>query len=289
MSTAGDTFGAEIAGLGRPIRGPSALGGSFRRFVNLTWTLAYLEFKLKFFGSVLGYVWQLMKPLMLFGVLYVVFTEFVRLGGGVRHYPAVLLAGIVMYTFYSEATGGAVGSVVDRENLVRKIHFPRMVIPLSVVLTTYLNFVLNFAAVVVFVAVSGVGFTIRWLEIIPLILFLGLFCTGIAMLLSALFVRFRDIRPIWDVALPVTFYGTPILYPLETVDNHSVRHLLMCNPLATVVQQTRHALIDTSSPSAAEAIGGTEMLLIPIGIVVLVCVVGFWVFNREAPRIAEEL
>jgi len=275
--------------LGRPIRGPSALGGSFRRFANLTWTLAYLDFKLKFFGSVLGYFWQLMKPLMLFGVMFVVFTEFVRLGGGVKHYPAVLLAGIVMYTFYSEATAAAVTCVVDRENLVRKIHFPRMVIPLSVVLTSYLNFVLNFLAVVVFFAISGVDVRLSWLEIVPIALFLGAFCTGIAMLLSAYFVRFRDIKPIWDVVLPATFYGTPILYPLETIPSERMQHLLMFNPLAVVVQETRHALIDPSAMSAAQAIGGGARLIVPIAFVALLCVLGFWVFNREAPRIAEEL
>jgi ABC-2 type transport system permease protein len=280
----------DVAGrvLGSPIRGPSALGGSFRRFINLTWTLAYLEFKLKFFGSVLGYFWQLMKPLMLFGVMYLVFTQFVRLGGGVAHYPVVLLAGIVMYTLYAEATSGAVGSVVDRENLVRKIHFPRLVIPLAMVLTTYLNFLLNFVAVVVFALASGVELRFSWLEVVPLALFLGAFCTGIAMLLSAYFVRFRDIRPIWDVVLPATFYATPVLYPLETIPK-TAQHIVMCNPLAVVIEQTRHAMIDPSAPSAAQAIGGAPRLLIPIGVVVVACALGLWVFNREAPKIAEEL
>ena len=93
----------------RPMRGPSALGGDARRFWTLTWTLAVLEFRLKFFGSVLGYFWQLMRPLLLFGVLYFVFTQLVRLGGNVKNYPVMLLMGIIIYTFYAEATGTAVG------------------------------------------------------------------------------------------------------------------------------------------------------------------------------------
>jgi len=273
----------------RPIRGPSALGGDVQRFASLTWTLAVLEFRLKFFGSVLGYLWQLMKPLLLFGVLYVVFTEFVRLGGGVKHYPAVLLMGIVIYTFYAEATSGSVGSVLNRENLVRKIHFPRLVIPLAVVLTTYLNFVLNFLAVFVFLLLQGVEIRWTWLEIVPLILLLGLFCTGIAMALSALFVRYRDVQPIWDVALPVVFYGTPILYPIESIPDERVQHLLMCNPLACIIQQARHALIDPHAASAAQAIGGAPRLLVPLAIVVAVCAIGYWIFNCSAPRIAEDL
>ena len=273
----------------RPIRGPSALGGDVQRFASLTWTLAVLEFRLKFFGSVLGYLWQLMKPLLLFGVLYVVFTEFVRLGGGVMHYPAVLLMGIVIYTFYAEATAGSVGSVLNRENLVRKIHFPRLVIPLSVVLTTYLNFVLNFLAVLVFLLIQGVEVRWSWLEIVPLAVLLGLFCTGIAMALSALFVRYRDVSPIWDVALPISFYGTPILYPIETIPSERVQHLLMCNPLAAIVQQTRHALIDPTAPSAADAIGGGVRLLIPLAILVAICALGYRIFDRSAPHIAEDL
>lgn len=275
----------------RPIRGPSALGGDWRRFVALTWTLATMEFRLKFFGSVLGYFWQLMKPLMLFGVLYVVFTEFVRIGGGVKDYPLVLLMGIVIYTFYSEVTSAAVGSVLNRENLVRKIQFPRMVIPLSVVLTSFFNFVLNFVAVLVFMLATGIEIRWSWLQFVPLLLLLGLLCTGIAMGLSALYVRYRDIAPIWDVALPITFYGSPVLYPIEVVakESETTAHLLMCSPLAVVLQQARHALIDPSSPSAAEAIGGAPRLLIPLGIVVAVCLVGYFVFERSAPYIAEEL
>ena len=277
-----------VGGL-RPIRGPSALGGTPQRFWTLTWTLAVLEFRLKFFGSVLGYFWQLMRPLLMFGVLYVVFTELVRLGGGVNDYPVVLLMGIIIYTFYAEATGTAVGSVPDRESLVRKVHFPRLVIPLSVVLTTYLNFVLNFVAVMIFVLASGIEPRWSWLEIVPLIVGLGVLCAGIGTMLSALFVRYRDVAPIWEVVLQISFYGAPILYPIEKIPNVSLQHLIMCNPLAVIVEQARHAIIDPTAPSAAQAIGGAEYLLIPFGITALVCVLGYVIFDRSAPHIAEEL
>jgi ABC-2 type transport system permease protein len=277
-----------IEGL-RPIRGPSALGGSPQRFWTLTWTLAVLEFRLKFFGSVLGYFWQLMRPLLMFGVLYFVFTELVRLGGGVKNYPVMLLMGIIIYTFYAEATGTSVSSVRDHESLVRKVHFPRLVIPLSVVLTTYLNFILNFVVVIVFVVASGIEPRWSWLEIIPLLAGLGVLSAGIGTMLSALFVRYRDVQPIWEVLLQVSFYGSPILYAIETIPEEKLQHLIMCNPLAVIVQQARHALIDPAAPNAAEAIGGAPYLLIPSGIVVLVCVLGYVIFDRSAPHIAEEL
>ena len=273
----------------RPMRGPSALGGDPKRFWTLTWTLAVLEFRLKFFGSVLGYFWQLVRPLLLFGVLYFVFTELVRLGGGVNNYPVILLMGIIIYSFYAEATGTAVGSVPDRESLVRKVHFPRLVIPLSVVLTTFLNFVLNFIVVMVFVLASGIAPRWSWLEIIPLVIALTLLSTGIGTLLAALFVRYRDVRPIWDVILQISFYGSPILYPIEKIPEENLRRLIMCNPLAVIVQQARHAIVDVGAPSAAEAMGGAVWLLIPLGLLIGVCALGYVVFDRSAPHIAEEL
>jgi len=273
----------------KPISGPSALAGEPRRFFHLAWTLSVLDFRLKFFGSVLGYVWQLMKPLLLFGVMLFVFTKAVKLGHGVTEYPVVLLSGIVMFTFFSESTATAVSSVVDREALVRKIHFPRLVIPISVVLTAYFNLALNYAAVVIFMLARGVEIRWSWLELIPLVLFLGLFATGLSMILSSLFVRFRDVRPIWEVALQAIFYGSAIFYPIENIPSVKLQHLIMCNPLAAVTQQIRHAVIDPGAPTAGQAIGGDVRLLIPVGLVLLLVVVGFWYFNREAPRIAEEL
>jgi ABC-2 type transport system permease protein len=277
----------------RRIRGPSALGGDLRRFVQLTMTLAITDFKLKFFGSVLGYVWQLMRPLMLFGVLYLVFVQFVRLGGEmVPRYPVVLLMGIVTYMFFASATGGCVTAVLNREALVRKIEFPRLVIPLSVVLVAYFDVLLNFIAVFVFVLAHGVEPRLSWLEVIPLLLALGFLATGIGMLLSALFVRFRDVEPIWEVTLQVIFYTSPILYPIELValrGGQDVQQAMMLNPLTAILQELRHAVIDPNALSAGQAAGGWEWILIPAGITVGLFALGFWVFNREAPRIAEEL
>ena len=277
----------------RRIRGPSALGGDSRRFFQLTMTLALTDFKLKFFGSVLGYLWQLMRPLMLFGVLYVVFVQFVRLGGEtVPHYPAVLLTGLVTYMFFASATGGCVTAVLNREALVRKIEFPRLVIPLTVVLVAYFDLMLNFIAVFALILLNGVEPRLSWLELPFLLLALGVMATGFGMLLSALYVRFRDVEPIWEVMLQVFFYASPILYPIELVEERGgedVVHAMMLNPLTAILQQIRHAVIDPNAMSAAEAAGGWQWLLIPAAIILGVFALGFWVFNREAPRIAEEL
>jgi ABC-2 type transport system permease protein len=277
------------AELGPPIAGPSALGGSPRRFVYLAVTLAATEFKLRFFGSALGYLWQLVRPLMLFGVLYFVFTEFVKIGARVEFYPVVLLANIVLFTFFQEGTG-AVASMVERESLVRKIHFPRMAIPVSVVLTAGFNLVLNLGVVLVFALASGVEPRWSWLQAPFLVALLAALVLGLAMLLSALYVRYRDVKPIWEVVVQVLFYATPVIYAIDAIDiSDRLRELMMMNPIAAILEQFRHAVIDPAAPTAAEAAGGSARLLVPLGILVATVALGYRVFDRAAPRIAEEL
>jgi ABC-2 type transport system permease protein len=272
----------------RIVQGPTALGDDPRRFFALTRTLTLTDFKLKFYGSALGYLWQLIRPLLLFGILLVVFTRFIRFGK-IQHYEVVLLMGIVLYTFLAEAVSSAVESVVAREPLVRKVQFPRLVIPATVVATAFLNLLLNLVAVFIFALVRGVRPHWQWIEL-PLILLVAVILTsGIAMLVSVLYVRYRDVKPITDVVLQALFYGTPIFYPVERIEP-TLRHLLvMFNPFAAIVQQARHALVDPTAPTAAAAAGGTVNLLVPAAIIAGVFGLGFYVFNKQAPRIAEEL
>ena len=269
-------------------RGPSALGEDLRRFLSLTFTLAATDFKLRFFGSALGYLWTLMRPLMLFAVLYVVFTEVVRFGQGVDNYPVYLLTSIVLFTFFSETTSRGVASLVERENLLRKIHFPRLVIPLSVALHSLFNLALNLIVVFVFVFASGIRPRVSWLELFPLVALLVLFSTGVTMLLSALYVRYRDVQPIWEVILQVLFYASPVIYVTETLPD-SIEREAMVNPITAILTQMRHAVIDADAPTAAEAIGGGARLLAPLAVTAVVLGLGAWVFKRQAPRIAEDL
>jgi ABC-2 type transport system permease protein len=273
----------------RVVAGPSAFSGDLRRFASLTAALAVMEFKTRYFGSVLGYLWQLLRPLMLFGVLYVVFTRVVKVNAGVKDFPAVLLSSIVLFTFFADSTTVALSSLLSRENLVRKIQFPRVVIPLAAVLTSLFNLVTNLLAVGVFIVATGVRPTTLWLAF-PLVVFvLVAFAVGCSLLLSALYVRYRDIQPIWEVVLQLLFYASPVIYAIEIIPNQTARQAIMCNPVATLLQQSRHWLIDPSAQSASSAIGGTTRLMIPIGIAMVVGLLGIWVFHREAPRIAEEL
>jgi ABC-2 type transport system permease protein len=272
--------------------GPSALGGSWRRFLELTLTLARTEFKLRYFGSVLGYLWSLMRPLLFFGVLYVVFTKIFQIGKGVPHYGVYLLTGIVLWTYLAEATGGCVQCLVQREALLRKVRFPRMVIPLSVSLTSLFNLGMNFIAVLVFALVSGISPSVRWLELVPIVLGFVVLATGIGMLLSALYVRYRDVQPIWEVAIQAWFYCSPVMYPAHGYQRLGVgfEHYALVNPAATLLTQMGHVFIDPAAfPSAATAAGSYPPVIAAILIIPAVFALGWWVFTREAPRVAENL
>jgi ABC-2 type transport system permease protein len=272
--------------------GPSALGGSVRRFVELTTTLARTEFKLRYFGSVLGYVWSLMRPLLFFGVLYLFFTQIVHVGKGVPHYGVYLLTGIVLWNYFVEATSNSVTCLLQREALLRKIRFPRMVIPLSVSLTATFNLGMNFIAVFVFALASGITPTVRWLEMIPIVGAFIVFATGIGMLLSALYVRYRDVQPIWEVLAQAWFYCSPIMYVATQYGKQfspSLQQIALINPIATLLTQMGHAFIDPASLPSAVTVAGVAPVALAMAIIVATFGLGLWLFTREAPLVAENL
>jgi ABC-2 type transport system permease protein len=267
---------------------PSLLGSDVSRFWNLVFTLAVTDFKLKYYGSVLGYVWTLARPFLFFGVIYFVFTEIVGLDKNVPNYGVYILFALVLFQFFGEVTGNCLGSLVARESMLRKMRFPRLVIPLSVVLTALFNLGMTLIAVFIFAIASGVTPTWGWLELPVIIVLLTIFATGCGLVLSALFVRYRDVQPIWDVTSQVLFYASPILY-VATMVPESYQRAYLANPISALLSEMRHAVVDPTARPVWDAIGGAERLLVPGGIVVAVFVLGLWVFTREAPRIAENL
>ena len=272
----------------RDVRGPSALGGGWRRSLDLLYLISITEFKRTYFGTVLGYLWSLARPLMLFGVLLAVFTQVFRIGSQVPHYPVLLLLNVVLFSFFQEATGTAVGSIVGQESVVRKTQFPRLVIPLAVVLTSFFNVALNLVVVFVFMLAFGVAPMWTWLLFPVVLVLLVAITVAVSMIVASLYPRFRDMAIIWTVLSTVLFYGTPILYPIEAVPD-TLRHIILLNPLTPVFELARLWMIDPGAPTPAEAADGIVRLLAPIVVYVGTCVLAVWIFNREAPRIAEEL
>jgi ABC-2 type transport system permease protein len=272
----------------REVRGPSALGGGRRRAFDLLYLIAITEFKRSYLGTALGYLWSIARPLLLFGVLLTVFTQAFDLGTRVREYPVLLLFNIVLFGFFQESTSQAVASIVSQESVVRKTQFPRLVIPLAVVATCLLNLAVNLVVVLGFLLAEGVTPMWSWLGFPLVVALLVVFTTAVSAILAALHPRFRDTGILWSVAATALFYATPVLYPLEIVSG-TLGRLLSLNPLAPLFELARKWVIDGSAPSPATAAGHAAWLLIPAAIYVGVCVLAVWIFNREAPRIAEEL
>ena len=267
---------------------PSVVGTDARRFWNLTWTLAVTDWKLRFYGSVLGYVWTLARPFLFFGVIYFVFTEIVGLDKNVPHYGVYILFAMVLFQFFGEITGNSVGALVARESMLRKMRFPRLVIPTAVVLTALFNLGMTLVAVFIFAIASGVYPMWSWFELPVIIGMLTLFAFGVGLLLSSLFVRYRDVQPIWDVFSQLLFYASPVLY-VATMVPESYQRAYLANPISSLLTEMRHAVVDPTARPVWEAIGDPVRVLIPIAIVGFTFVLGLSVFRREAPRIAENL
>jgi ABC-2 type transport system permease protein len=229
-------------------------------------------------------------------VIWVFFTKIGHVNDSkapeAQFYGVQLLGSIVLFQFFAEATTSAVRSMVDRENLLRKIHFPRLVIPASVVLLAMFNLGLNLIVVLIFALAAGVHPMLSWLELPLIVGALVLLAAGVAMLLSALFVHFRDVQPIWEVMTQILFYASPVIISIGTVKaklGTTALHLYMLNPLAVIFQQFRHAMVTHQTVSAGQALGSWAGLLAPLAIVTAIFVVGFGVFDRSAARIAENL
>jgi ABC-2 type transport system permease protein len=276
----------------RDVPGPSALGGGWRRSLELLYLIAVTDFKKTYFGTVLGYLWSLARPLMLFGILLAVFTKVFHLPGKVEHYPVFLLFGIVLFTFFQEATGMAVGSIVAHEAVVRKTQFPRLVIPISVVLTSLFNLGLNLIVAFIFILAFGVSPAWTWLLLSVVLLALFFITTAVSMIVSALYPRYRDVQIIWMVASTALFYGTPVLYPISVVSGR-LRDFVALNPLSPIFELAQRWIIHPTDPPIPwpwePAAGGPVRFAVAVTIYVVICVLAVWVFSREAPRIAEAL
>ena len=236
------------------------------RMLQLVRTLAVAEFKLRYLDAALSYFWGLARPLALFGVLYLVFTNVGNFDEGVKNYGLCLLTSIVLWTFFAESTASALPSLVRRGDLLRKVPFPRSALPMSVALTSLFDLGMNLLALLVFLLAAGVTPRPGWLQLVPLLLLLAALSAGMSLLLSALYVRYRDIDQVWLVVRQMMFYATPILYVAPSLPE-SVREPLTANPLSAIFTQARHALVDPSAPTAADVLGGTAWLLVPLGIV----------------------
>ncbi|MGT2887483.1 ABC transporter permease [Streptococcus didelphis] len=251
--------------------------------------LVKTDFKLRYQGSAIGYLWSILKPLMMFTIMYLVFIRFLRLGGNIPHFPVALLLANVIWSFFSEATGMGMVSVVTRGDLLRKLNFSKHTIVFSAVLGALINFLINLVVVLIFSIINGV--TISQYAYFAILLFIELFvlAIGVALLLATLFVYYRDLAQVWEVLMQAGMYATPIIYPITFVsESHPLAaKILMLNPLAQIIQDFRYLLIDRANVTIWQLSHNWFYIIIPYLIPFIILGIGISVFNKNSKKFAE--
>lgn len=245
--------------------------------------LSRTDFKLKYAGSVLGYVWSVMKPLLYFTVLWVIFGSLFK--STIHKFPLYLIVGLVLWTFVADAVSATLPSIVQRGSILRRIAFPPIVIPVAATLTAVMSFLINLIVVVVFMVVSHVGPNVKWLLLVPLFVELYLFVLATCVIAATLYVRFRDVSQIWEVATSVLFFSAPIMYPV-TILPVWARHIVVFNPFVQVLQDTRRIILGPDA-NAIRLIGFHGNHVIPIAVTIALLLCARWLYRRDSPRFAE--
>lgn len=253
--------------------------------------LVITDFKIRYKGSVLGYIWTLLRPLALFAVLYTVFVYFLRVGSNIPHYAVYLLMGVIFWNYFTEVTNNGVSAIVGKGDLLRKLAFPRYVVVVAGSFSALINLAINLVVLGIFMIINGVPFTWNILWLIPIIFELFVFGLSVALILSTLYVKFRDINYIWEVVLQAGFYATPILYPITLVMEKSlfIAKLMMLNPMAQIMQDARHLIITSQAETITSIYNNPYARLISFSIIIIFAVIGIIYFKKKSPSFAEEI
>ncbi|MCP1715130.1 lipopolysaccharide transport system permease protein [Methanocalculus alkaliphilus] len=241
--------------------------------------LAWGEFKQRYKNSILGYFWSLLEPLLLLTVLYVVFSNLMRIE--VEYYQLFLLLGIILWNFFAKATSFGLSAIVGRPGLVQKIYFPRDILVLSFCITALLMSIFESLVFILFMLYFKVAPSVTLLYVLPILLILFTLALGVSLALAALNVSYRDVQFIWAVVLSAGFFATPILYPV-TIFPEGLRDIFLLNPMAHIIIEARNVIIYATPPSIGS--------LLYAGIVSLITLaVGYLIFAHYEPRFAEEM
>jgi ABC-2 type transport system permease protein len=267
---------------------PAAVVKNKFRYFDLIRELAITDFKLKYQGSIAGYLWSLAKPLMIFGVLYMVFSVFVRIGSSIPHYPIYLLLGVILWTYFAETTSIGMRAIVDKGDMIRKVYFPRGVLIIAASISAFITLLLNLLIVFLFMIIGGLPFSILSISVFFLLIIeLYILSLGVSFFLSSLYVKYRDVGHIWEVLMQVLFYATPIIYPLSIVPL-KYQKLILLSPITQILQDSRWILITKETTTSASLLGWPIWLLIVMSPIVI-AVSGYHFFNKSAAKFAEDV
>ena len=251
--------------------------------------LVKTDFKLRYQGSVIGYIWSVLKPLMLFAVMYVVFIYFMRFGDDVPHFAVALLLGMVLWSFFTETTNMGMMSIVSRGDLIRKLNFPKEIIVISVSLNAAINLLISLVIVFLFGLINGVDISC-WAFVAPLLLLeLYALSLGVAFILATVYVKFRDLGPIWEVVMQVGMYATPLIYPVTLVLSKSelIGKLLLFNPMAQIIQDMRYLLTSPENLTIWQLVEQKWLVVVPYCLSFVILILGYRFFKKNAKKFAE--
>ena len=253
--------------------------------------LTKTDFKLRYQGSVLGYLWALLRPLMMFAILYIVFAKLLKIGGDIPHYPVYLLCGTTMWSFFTECTSQGIQAIVNRGDLLRKISFPKYIVVVSATLTAVINMLINLVVIIIFALINGVTPSLSWLLVIPSLLELYLLSLGIAFLLGSINVKYRDITSIWDVFVQALFYAVPIIYPISMVAASSAlaAKVILLNPISQAIQDIRFNLITDQTITTWNYVHNPFLTILPVVLVVFLLTISALIFRKRSKFFAEEV
>ena len=251
------------------------------KYRELIRNLVIRDLKLRYRSSIMGFLWCLVNPLLMMLVFTVVFTVLLR-NNTTENYPVFILIGILAWNLHSTAVTGGITSVVNNAGLVQKVYFPREVLPISVVLSNTVNFVLALIVLFVLIFISRIPLSLS-LVYLPLLLLLQvIFTIGLALGLSAINVFFRDTAIIMDTLMLAWFFLTPIFYSVQDLFPDYARMMYWLNPVASFISSYRIILYNGGAP-------GMDFLLRTVLTSVIVFVIGYVIFARVSKNFGEVL
>lgn len=254
-------------------------------------SMVVTDFKVRYQNSALGYLWSLLKPLFIFGILYILFTYAMPQGSrGIEYFGVWLLTGIVLWNFFSEATMIGTRAVVDNGQLIRKVAIPRYLLVVASSVSALINLGLGMIVVIVFALCSGVMPMVSWLMLIPAIVQLFILSIGCALLLATLYVKFRDIAYIWEIILQAGFYASGVIFAIIYMPIR-IQKIALLNPVAQIIQDARHALMpgNPGSQTIWQTFHNPLVWTIPLGVTATIVVVGWFYFVKHQKSFAEDI
>jgi ABC-2 type transport system permease protein len=216
-------------------------------------------------------------------------VHFLKFGAGIPFFAASLLLAIVLWGFFQETTSQGMTAIVGRGDILRKINIPKYIVVVSASVSALINLGINLVIVLIFALISGVELHWSMLVLVPVIIELYIFALSVAMILAALYVKFRDLSHIWEVIMQAAYFATPIIYPISMIMsiNATAAKILMLSPMTQIIQDARHFVVYSGTETVWNTIANPLLMIVPLILVAVVAVIAALYFRKASKRFTE--